>query len=424
MRIPLYSGRQKQTGAATLLVSVVLLVSATLIVFVASRSLLTEQRISANEVRAKQALSAAQAGLDHAFAYVADGGLDHNNDGALDVITASYNSLPNGSKYSVKYCRASTYLSPLAPLPDCPSTPGAPTCTAAGSAASPFIIQSCGWSADNSASQMVVQIVAQAPVVASPPTNPLVSLGAVNVSGSATVTNYYNNLSVWSGQSLQSIGNSGKTFVKNPTDATVPTDNTTPPDPPTNCGTSTNYVCTTDKSKTGPDVVDRDLGLQGLTGGEFFRNFFGMYGDAYKATVSSSNLISAGDFGTLNNTGGQVNWVDGNVSGGLGNMTIGVPAPNYSIADTEDSRYWGKPSVVIIDGDFNASGNLTVNGILYIGGNANISGNIRVNGVAIVQGNVTGNGSLDVVYNPRTVKGAANRTGAWAYLPGGWRDWK
>lgn len=412
-----------QRGAAALIISAILLFSATLVVLLTSRSSLMEQKISANEVRAKQALAAAQAGVDHAFAQVAANGLDADNNNVADTVTPL--ALASGGSYQVKFCSASVYstTSGTAPttLPDCPSAPAALTCTAAGAAATRFVIYGCGWSDDNAARQKVVMVADTGPVVASPPTNPMIALGTVNVSGSATVTNYYNNLTIWSGNNLSNIGNSGKTFVRNPS-AAQPDDNTAPPSQPTTCSPSASYVCTSDKSKIGPDVISQDLGLQGLTGGEFFQNFFGTDPTTYQANYVTKT-IAAADFSTLDNVGGKVIWVNGNASTS-GNITIGVPAPDYTVTDTGSSAYYGKPVVLIIDGDFSGGGNLTVNGIVYVGGNLTVAGNITVHGTIIVQGAVSGTGSLDVIYDPRAVKGAALTLGPKAGLAGGWRDWR
>lgn len=60
----------KQQGAATLLVSIVLLVAVTLVVIFAARVGIMDQRIAANEYRHKEAKAAAEAALDQAGAFV------------------------------------------------------------------------------------------------------------------------------------------------------------------------------------------------------------------------------------------------------------------------------------------------------------------------------------------------------------------
>jgi len=59
-----------QQGAATLLVSIVLLIAITLITLFAARVGVMDQRISGNELRHKEAFSSAEAGLEQAAAYL------------------------------------------------------------------------------------------------------------------------------------------------------------------------------------------------------------------------------------------------------------------------------------------------------------------------------------------------------------------
>lgn len=59
-----------QKGAATLLVSIVLLIAVTLVVIYAAKVGIQDQRISGNEVRHKEAFSNAEAGIDEAAAYL------------------------------------------------------------------------------------------------------------------------------------------------------------------------------------------------------------------------------------------------------------------------------------------------------------------------------------------------------------------
>ena len=66
-----------QRGVAALPISVLLLFVAALVLIAVSKTTLMEQRISGNEIRARQAMQAAQAGISHAAAYMKSGGIDH-----------------------------------------------------------------------------------------------------------------------------------------------------------------------------------------------------------------------------------------------------------------------------------------------------------------------------------------------------------
>jgi len=61
---------KRQQGAATLLVSIILLIGVTLITIFAARVGVMDQRISSNELRHKVALASAEAGLEQAAAYL------------------------------------------------------------------------------------------------------------------------------------------------------------------------------------------------------------------------------------------------------------------------------------------------------------------------------------------------------------------
>lgn len=69
-----------ERGAATLVVAIVLLLALTLMTFSAARIGVTEQRASANDVRAKDALAAAQAGIEQGIAYLAANKFEINSE--------------------------------------------------------------------------------------------------------------------------------------------------------------------------------------------------------------------------------------------------------------------------------------------------------------------------------------------------------
>ena len=103
-----------QRGTA-LPIGVLLLFVAALVLISVSRSTLFEQRISGNEIRDRQALQAAQAGISHALAYMQAGGIDRDNTPNKADSIASL-TLSTGASYQVYYC------DPIDPNPD-PSKP-------------------------------------------------------------------------------------------------------------------------------------------------------------------------------------------------------------------------------------------------------------------------------------------------------------
>ena len=73
---PTYS---QQRGIATLAISLLVLFLITMVTLYTASTSITEQRISANQYRADQALSAANAAMDYGVAYYDMGGVDHRN---------------------------------------------------------------------------------------------------------------------------------------------------------------------------------------------------------------------------------------------------------------------------------------------------------------------------------------------------------
>ena len=81
------SSRSRQRGAATLAVSLVLLLLITLVGFYTSRTVVLERKIAGNDFRSRQAFEAAESGINIALAYIGRrGGADKNDDSILDPV--------------------------------------------------------------------------------------------------------------------------------------------------------------------------------------------------------------------------------------------------------------------------------------------------------------------------------------------------
>lgn len=409
--------RLHQSGVVTLLTAVVILFMATILVFGVSRTTLMEQRISGNEIRKRQAFEAAEFGLSYGLNYLnakvafagnpvgtTTGGIwpqgaDKNNNNVADVIPLT-TVTSNNNQYSVAFCSPAQAITAIT----CPDAPGAITCTAAtGTELSAPRIASCGWSDDGLSRVKITQGIGLTSGTPQPQTNPLVSKGTVSVQGSATVTNYFNNLSIWSGGPLSNIGNSGKTFVRNPTVAPPPA-GTLPPTPPSSCSATADYVCATDKNSTGPDVIDSDPTLANLTPDELFSAVIGSTESVYSNSALS---VAPGNVGQLSGFLGQAIFITGDVTDSM-SFTLG-------------SR--DRPVVLVIDGNWSGGGNTTIYGIVYVRGNIALTGNKTIYGGATVEGGVSGTGSLDIIYDPLVTSNAATGTGKPGLIPGGWRDW-
>lgn len=416
--------QHRQSGVVTLLTAVVILFMATILVIGVARTTLMEQRISGNDIRKRQAFEAAEFGISYGLNYlnaelaftgnptgttsgaIWPQGADKDNNNIADTIPVSFVT-SNNNKYSVAFCSPAVAIAAIT----CPDAPGAITCTAAtGIELSAPRIASCGWSDDGLGRVKITQGIGLTAGTPQPQTNPLVSKGTVNVQGSATVTNYFNNLSIWSGGPLSNIGNSGKTFVRNPTVA-PPAAGTAPPTPPSGCSASSNYVCATDKNSTGPDVIDSDPTLANLTNDQMFAAIVGATDIAKYA--DSALTVAPGNVSQLNGFLGQAILVAG--------TPLSTPITLGNLPGTIGSRE--RPVVLVVNGDWSAGGNTTIYGIVYVRGNIALAGNITIYGGASVEGGVSGTGSLDIIYDPLVTTNAATGTGKPGLNPGSWRDW-
>jgi len=405
----------RQAGMATLVTSLAIMILATILVMAVSKTTLMEQRISSNEIRSRQAAEAAEAGLNYALAYLMQTdalhtppilmGADKNNDNVADTIAPTTLTSGTQNGYSVAFCdptvSLATIICPDAPGPVCPPTAVPPTAAPPTYFNTPRIV-ACGWSDDGLGRAMISQSVGTVGGIQNSPTNPLTAKGAANVNGSASILNYFNNLTVWSGGAVVVTNANGKTFIRNPT---VPLD--TSADPSTL--PSSNYVATTSQNSTGPDVIDADPTLSGLTKAQLFTNYFGVPDvAAYKATIATMPDVTNATIGTLSGVNGQAIVVNGDVSSNM-NFQIG----------TRD-----RPVVLIVNGNWTGAGNTTIYGIVFVMGDMDITGTKNIYGGIIVAGNMAGTGNLTVTYDPLVGSNAAAHTGKPGLIPGSWRDWK
>ena len=362
-----YRFNRTQRGAVTLLVSVVLLIAVTLIVLTTSQTVITEKRIISNQERAKQAYEAATAGLSYGAAYFQANGADADGDGSIDTLLSApswtYVSGASGPSYRVQFVQVD-----------------------AGSFGR-VEIQAQGRSDDQSAIRSLSETISGTPAVANAPNNPLTSRGFVDLKGSGTITNLESTLTIWSGDSIDVTGNSPKTVIKHPT--------------------ADGGIESTNKNNKGVDIVDNDPNLSTLTDDEYFQNFLGSAPTDYKDSVAREILDPAvTSVTTLDGMKATVIWVSGDAEF-VSNTEIG----------TEDD-----PVILVVDGNMDGAGTVTVNGILYITGDWSGAGNLTVNGAAVVKGNVDGTGSLDVVYDSDLLDNLGT-VGKAVAMPGTWRDW-
>lgn len=458
MTTPLGVIPNRQTGAATLFMTLIMLLVAGLVLLYTSRGAIMEQRLSANEIRSKQAFAAANAGLEHAFSYMANGGIDQNNDNNVDsLITGSYsasaftfnvdrnrdgdtsdasdvgtttlamtNSQP--SYYKTQYCL------PTATPTACPSTHTAnwALCTPPTDFKD-VIVVACGWSDDDSAAHRITQRIGGTPSLPGSIPNPLISRGLAGLTtGGASIFNYFNDLTVWSGQALTSTSAGTKTYVRDTTDnnykladTSVNTSHSDNPDEPdyrdmsggtSTCANRPGYICSTKQQQIGFDAVTGDTRLTQGTTIDFFKMFFGDIPANYvntvgwkvdlNSTLNGENSTSASSIESMRD---QSIWIAGDVQ--LNDMSA-----NGEIGTKEH------PVIIIIDGNLTLNSSPTINGIVYVRGNITGSGSPNFYGALIAEGNIDINGSPNVVYDPFSGT-SLGHAGIPTKLQGSWKDW-
>jgi len=407
------SSPARQRGATTLLITVLILFLATLLIIAVSRTTVTEQRLSANEMRSRQAFEAAQAGFDHALAALLETGSSSDVSLTPRCLRADGDCSDPVEKPFPEYRFA--YCDPNDPgFGECPDQPAALTCNEVPVAdlKKPFIV-SCGWSDDDLGRRIIRQGFQTVPALGHPSTVPFVAKGTIGVTGSASIWNPYTNLNVWTGGDMSVDSAAGHTYLRDPN--LPPLSKDSPPDDPspsTVCDGIKCYLEVTNNTTTGPDVIANDLTLDTLTAAEMFTLFTGAADvEDYKASVASkifTNTEAAGPSSPLDGLLGHAVVIEGDFT---------LPNTQDAIGSRE------RPVVLIIDGNLTGGGSPEVHGIVYVTGNLDLTGSPNVYGGMIVQGNVEGTGGLNVVYDPFAIENADERVGRSAPTPGDWRDW-
>lgn len=406
------STHQTQQGAITLLTALILLICITLVTLVASKTVLVETQISADNYRMAQAVAAANAAMDFGVGYFDNGGFDQKinatgaagNDSVVDTFAdMSYTSGSQTTTASLTFNNAA-----------------GTRCVAAGSTPNmkSGLITAVGRSDDDLAVRTISQCVGTIDVFGgNGPKQSLISRGAVGLTGNYQIINRFYNTTAWSGDAVN-IGESASasTYMRpigtNESDYT----RTQLEDDDTSNAYTSQPVSDRNKGN-GVDTIASDPRLGSLTGDEFFNNFF--YGDRTmmkELADSLDQVYSAADIGSAIGKTGVV-WVDGNAT--MNGGTYGTST---------------NPVILIIDGNLRATGNPDVNGLLYVTGQLDAAGTVGVLGSVIVEGDpsmvpagedpVEGAGGVDLIYTPYTLDRSANPIkGTTTVISGSWRDW-
>lgn len=358
-------------GAAILIMTVILLVvSSLIIIFAANFSVLQGKSIN-NVAQNNQALAAADAGIEFGIVYL--------NKNATTILAspvsgfiAPYSdsnttnvTLANNSKFSV------VYTNPVAGNYNL------------------ILITSTGVSSSGDSTRVVSQQVQFGSLLVSPSSSPLVTQGNVTLSGNSNITNTHSNSTITSGGTV-TISGSSTTTVSGGT------------------GSSAGAI--------GSDVQSNNTSVGNMSQSDYFSTYFGNTSNGVKASMAHvySNTTSTNYSSTLSGMTGTSIWID-QTSGTAsinGSTTIGSPS---------------NPVLLIVNGNFSLSGNVTIYGYIFVFGTntiESIAGNVTISGAISAVGNLTMSGSSVLTYDSSVINNLQNLPSMryFAKVPGTWRD--
>ncbi|MFO1220483.1 MAG: PilX N-terminal domain-containing pilus assembly protein [Burkholderiaceae bacterium] len=411
-----------QRGAASLLVVVVLFFILALVSAYASRNLIFEQRISANNQRATQAFEAAEAGIEFAIASLGAGRVD---DACVTTTNTAFDSFRQ-RHMGMSGTGTFTLSAPQANLrPTCMVLNGGTTCSCPNAApalvvpvgtaptfqlrfdapiAQPGVVRVTSRGCSSIGSQCYAGAATAADAeaeisvllglnsaLAAPPRAAVTARGNVDLSGGAvTISNgdaASGGITIDSGGTL---ANSGSAVLRGlpgtPGSATLRT------------------------SDTSLSTLDAD----GL-----FASLFGMDRATYRTQPAVVRVVCAGDCGlqiaqAISANPGRVVWVEGDV-------TIDA---NRSFGDA------AQPAMVFIRGNLTVSANLQLTGLLYLhsAGGANTwttsAGSTQINGAVVAEGALTLSGATPptIAFDAGVLSTIGLTQGSLVRIPGSWRD--
>lgn len=360
---------QKVRGVATLLITLILLLTLTLIVLFAGQFSFFQEKMIANQYKNNQAFQAAEAGLEFAIPYLqlnstvilankVNGFLTAYADANTQNVT-----LANGSKYTI------VYSNPTANNYDV------------------LKITVTGVSEDNTATRTVSQYVMRGSILANVPTHPLMIQGNVSMIGNSNIINTVTSKTIQSGSTVN-IQGSSQTTVQ------------------TGVGSTPGNIRS--------DVVQNDNSLSTMSPSDFFAKFFGMNGDTVKKnaafTYTNSQDTNYGDL--LAGKLASIIWIDqtGGTAKITGNVEIGSPS---------------KPVVMIVNGNLDLAGSVKIYGFVYqMGGTTatDITGTIDIIGGFATSGSMNMAGNTTLNYNTGIFSNIQNTLTYYAKVPGTWKD--
>ena len=259
----------RQRGATTLLVAIVLLFSITLVTLFTARVVLTDTKVEANNYRARQAVASANAAMDRAVAYFDEDGLDHQDGGPCTATVGRDENVDDTSCLGFTYNNADGI------------------CTTAADMKS-ALVTATGTSDDGIASRTIYQCLGTIDVFGgNGPKQPLISRGSVGLTGNYNIINRYTNTTGWSGGVID-IGSSASASTYTRPVGTSSSDFSRAQKEDNDVTNAYTSEPVSDRNKgNGVDTIANDPRLSTLTGDELFNSFF--FKDKEVAVVGGGN---------------------------------------------------------------------------------------------------------------------------------------
>ena len=417
---------QRQRGAATLVITLVLLFVMSLVVAYTNRNLIYEQKASANQYRSTQAFEVAEAGLEWALALINSNeplGADCLPSG--DAGSASFREryldyVPETRRYTPRTWNdagASIALQPACVRTDagwscsCPSTGNPVLVAPAGVGAYPAfalrfveadragmvhvvaagcdrVVAACisgtGTEAGNASARLQVTL-GLLPALAKPPRAALTAFASVTAGGELSLSN-------------TDAGGTGITA---------------------NAGGGIALPLAHLSTLPGVPVADslagNDVSLASLGGDAMFSFFLGLDKPRWKQQPGVRNITCSASceselaLALGPNSTNRLVWVNNDLRLS-GVLSIGSPE---------------HPVLLVVEGQVQLSGGVVIYGLIYslaASWDTTGTGNAQVHGALISQGDVVGNGTPELTYDAEILKRLHGNAGTFTRVPGSWRD--
>jgi len=392
------SAKAKQTGMATLLISVVLLTSIGLMSVYSAQVGVMEQKISANHYRTSQAFESAQAGMDNMVQ-------------SLDA-QIIYSVTQLNTSVTQAFADAGRDLANLSSADDGQSLGHYDLALAVNASNSNLIdVTLSGYAGDNAdgaPNQVIRQRLLHTPMLNAAPAAPLIAKGIIDIDGDVSLTNKEKEslISSWSG---------GATTV----------------------GSATIDVTSTDGTTDG-GYSQNQANLAGLSGDDLFENTFSdskvkvrnrsavincIPGDSGRAAVTcDQDVLSTAVDVHGNPKGSNIIWIDAkkvnsdpDLDPTYDKLTIGGSGFKLGTA--------GHPVILVVDGELEISGDAEFYGVIYTTKDFdNASYAAQVNGSLISEGNIVASGALNVTYDNSVFTNMNTMIARYIRVAGSWRD--